>query len=150
MDGNGAIATVKKEALGLQYRQWGMAPATILLSASFVLRKGDQHTIEAESRRYQALRKQKQPLGKASAGSFFKNPPGQPAGRRIEQAGLKGFKIGEAMVSDQHANFIVNTGKATASDIFSLMHEVQDTVYKQFGIKLEPEVHILGIKETTP
>ena len=150
MDGNGAIAAVKKEGLGLAYRQWGMAPDTILLSATFVLTRGDQHTIEAESQRYQALRKQKQPLGKASAGSFFKNPPGQPAGRLIEEAGLKGFKIGDAMISDQHANFIVNTGKATANDVFSLMQEVQDKVYKQFGIKLEPEVHILGVKENRP
>ena len=150
MDGNGAIVIAKKEGLGLAYRKWGMSPATILLSATFVLTKGDQHSIEAESQRYQALRKQKQPLGMASAGSFFKNPPGQPAGRLIEEAGLKGFKIGDAMVSDQHANFIINTGKASANDIFSLMQEVQDTVYKRFGIKLEPEVHILGVKENRP
>jgi len=147
MDNNGAITTVKQEDLGLTYRQWGMAPGTILLSATLLLTRGDQPAIEAESLRYQQLRKQKQPLGIASAGSFFKNPAGQPAGRLIEEAGLKGFKIGDAMISEQHANFIVNTGKASASDVISLMQEIQAKVFERFGIRLEPEVHILGIKE---
>ncbi|MBE9520501.1 MAG: UDP-N-acetylmuramate dehydrogenase [Proteobacteria bacterium] len=147
MDNNGVISTVRQEDLGLTYRQWGMAPETILLSATFLLAKGDPQIIEAESRRYQQSRKQKQPLGLASAGSFFKNPPGQPAGRLIEEVGLKGYRIGDAMISEQHANFIVNTGKASASDIISLMQEAQAKVFERFGIKLEPEVHILGIKE---
>jgi UDP-N-acetylmuramate dehydrogenase len=96
------------------------------------------------------LRKQKQPLGAASAGSFFKNPPGQTAGRLIEEVGLKGFKVGGAMVSDQHANFIINTGNASASDIITLMQEIQMKVFNRYGINLEPEVHILGVKESRP
>jgi UDP-N-acetylmuramate dehydrogenase len=147
MDNNGTITTENKENLDLAYRKWGKGPETILLFATFILRLGKKHAIEAECKRYQEMRKQKQPLGTASAGSFFKNPPGQPAGQLIEEAGLKGFKVGGAMVSEQHANFFINTGKASASDVLTLMQEVQEKVFKQFGIKLEPEVHILGVKE---
>ena len=84
----------------------------------------------------------KQPLGVASAGSFFKNPPGQAAGRLIEEAGLKGYHVGGAMVSTRHANFIVNTGTATAADILALMRRVQSKVFDQSGLMLEPEVQI--------
>lgn len=150
MDNNGTVTTEKKENLGLAYRKWGLGPETILLFATFILCHGEKHEIETECKKYQDLRKQKQPLGAASAGSFFKNPPGHPAGRLIEEAGLKGFKVGGAMVSDQHANFIINTGKASASDILTLMQEIQMKVFKRFGVKLEPEIHILGTKESRP
>lgn len=147
MDNNGTIITEKKENLGLEYRKWGMDPETILLFATFILSHGDKHEIETKCKKFHGLRKQKQPLGRASAGSFFKNPSGHAAGRLIEDVGLKGFKVGGAMISEQHANFIINTGKATASDILTLMREAQSRVFKQFGIKLEPEVHILGVRE---
>jgi len=147
MDNNGIITTKKRGNLGLEYRKWGMDSATILLFATFILSHGEKHEIETKCKKFHDLRKQKQPLGAASAGSFFKNPSGHPAGRLIEEVGLKGFKVGGAMVSDLHANFIINTGKATANDILTLMGEVQAKVYKQFGIKLEPEVHILGVRE---
>jgi UDP-N-acetylmuramate dehydrogenase len=150
MDNNGTIATEKKETLGLTYRKWGLGPKTILLFATFILCQGEKHEIETECKKYQNLRKQQQPLGAASAGSFFKNPPGQPAGRLIEEVGLKGFKVGGAMVSDQHANFIINTGDASASDIITLMQEIQMKVFNRYGINLEPEVHILGVKESRP
>jgi UDP-N-acetylmuramate dehydrogenase len=88
-------------------------------------------------------RRDKQPLGTASAGSFFKNPTGDSAGRLIDAAGLKGLRKGNAMVSDKHANFIVNTGQATPDDIVDLMKEVQQKVYLHSGVRLEPEVHIL-------
>lgn len=79
----------------------------------------------------------------ASAGSFFKNPSGDAAGRLIEAAGLKGHYCGEAMVSPVHANFIVNTGKGTVTDILNLMELVQDRVFQKFAVRLEPEVEII-------
>jgi UDP-N-acetylmuramate dehydrogenase len=90
------------------------------------------------------MRLKTQPVAEPSAGSFFRNPPEESAGRLIEGAGLKGFSIGDAKISELHANFIVNTGMASSADILRLMKVVQQEVYKRFGVKLEPEVHILG------
>ncbi len=89
-------------------------------------------------------RQAKQPLGMPSCGSVFRNPPGDFAGRLIEAAGLKGARIGNAQVSEKHANFIINTGGATAADIEALIRHVQATVERVHGIGLVPEVHVLG------
>jgi len=91
-----------------------------------------------------AKRNASQPLGVPSCGSVFRNPPGDFAGRLIEQAGLKGRRVGGAVVSEKHANFIVNTGKATAADIEALIDEVRATVQQRSGVRLEPEVRIVG------
>jgi len=91
-----------------------------------------------------AKRNATQPLGIPSCGSVFRNPPGDFAGRLIEQAGLKGRRIGGALVSEKHANFIVNTGSATAADIEALIDEVRATVQQRSGVKLTPEVRIVG------
>jgi len=87
-----------------------------------------------------------QPLNLPNAGSVFRNPPGDHAARLIEQCGLKGRQAGGAQVSEKHANFIVNTGKATAADIENLIHEVQAEVERQTGVLLHPEVRIIGEK----
>ncbi|MDH3390688.1 MAG: UDP-N-acetylmuramate dehydrogenase [Desulfobulbaceae bacterium] len=144
MNNNGKVFTELGQNLGFTYRGWGIETNTILLDATFVLTIGFKDEIKAACNRYLELRKKKQPLREPSAGSFFKNPPGLSAGRLIDEAGLKGHLIGGAKVSEKHANFIINTGNATATDILNLMHFVQDTVYKHSGIRLEPEVHILG------
>ena len=144
MDNNGEVSTEQGRNLGFTYRGWGMKPNTVLLYATFTLTTSSKEEIKAACRKYQELRKNNQPLTEPSAGSFFKNPPGLSAGRLIDEAGLKGHSIGGAKISEQHANFIVNTGSASATDILNLMRLVQNTVYKQFDIKLEPEVHILG------
>jgi len=89
-------------------------------------------------------RQDKQPLGLPSCGSVFRNPPGQFAARLIESADLKGRRIGGAMVSDKHANFIINTGAATAADVEKLIAQVRDEVESKHGIRLELEVHIVG------
>ncbi len=89
-------------------------------------------------------RQAKQPLGMPSCGSVFRNPPGDFAGRLIEAAGLKGFRRGGAQVSDKHANFIINTGKATAADIEDLIRHVQVTVAERHGVDLVTEVHVIG------
>lgn len=89
-------------------------------------------------------RKRKQPIGEWSCGSVFTNPPGDHAARLIEAAGLKGLRIGGALVSPKHANFIVNEGEARAADLEQLIGEVRDTVWQRFGIRLETEVRIVG------
>jgi UDP-N-acetylmuramate dehydrogenase len=91
-----------------------------------------------------AKRNASQPLGVPSCGSVFRNPPGDFAGRLIEEAGLKGRRIGGAVVSEKHANFIVNTGKATAADIEALIDEIRATVQQRSGVRLTPEVRIVG------
>jgi UDP-N-acetylmuramate dehydrogenase len=140
----GEIFTESKENLGFTYRGWGMEPRTLLLYATLALTAGNREEIKSTCRKYHELRKTSQPLSEPSGGSFFKNPPDQSAGRLIDEAGLKGYAIGGAKVSEKHANFIVNTGNASAADIINLMHHVQETVFKRFGVSLEPEVHILG------
>jgi len=144
MDDSGEIYDENGENLGFTYRGWSREPHTVLLYATLALTAGSRDEIKAACSRFQTLRKENQPLAEASAGSFFKNPPDMSAGQLIDRAGLKGHAIGGAKISEKHANFIINTGKASARDILSLMRLVQDTVFDRFGIKLEPEVHILG------
>jgi len=144
MDNRGEIYDEKGKNLGFTYRGWEMEPHTVLLYANLALTPGRSDEIKAACSRFQALRKKNQPLADASAGSFFKNPPDMSAGQLIDRAGLKGHVIGGAKISEKHANFIINTGKASASDILNLMRLVQNTVFDRFGIRLEPEVHILG------
>lgn len=144
MNNHGEIFTEQGQNLEFTYRGSGIEPNSILLYATLILNIGVKEEIKAACRRYLELRKKNQPISEPSAGSFFKNPPELSAGRLIDEAGLKGHMIGGAKISEKHANFIINTGNATATDILNLMHLVQDTVNKRFGIRLEPEVHILG------
>ena len=88
-------------------------------------------------------RKEKQPLEYPSAGSAFKRPEGYFAAKLIEDAGLKGFSVGDAQVSEKHAGFVINKGAATCADVCTLMEQVSDIVYHKFGVRLEPEVKIL-------
>ncbi|MCF6186989.1 MAG: UDP-N-acetylmuramate dehydrogenase [Desulfobulbaceae bacterium] len=146
----GADGVVRKKtatALSLDYRSCmveGYGPSqAIILSVTLQLQEADGEQIAEIMRNYMLERKKNQPLSSPSAGSFFKNPEGDYAGRLIEAAGLKGARVGGAMVSPVHANFIVNDGgQGTAADILELMHKVQEKVRKQTGIFLEPEVHI--------
>ena len=143
MDGSGGIFSEQGKNLGFSYRRWAMPPKTVLLSATFRLAPGSPDDIQAACRKYLEERRRRQPLAEPSAGSFFKNPPDDSAGRLIEKAGLKGLTIGGAKISEKHANFIVNTGTALAADILNLMQVVQRKVYENSGVRLEPEVHIL-------
>jgi UDP-N-acetylmuramate dehydrogenase len=115
----------------------------IVLQAMLQLRLGDAAIALARIASYEAKRRAAQPPG-PSAGSMFKNPPGDAAGRLIEQAGLKGLRIGDAQISPRHANFFVNHGTASAADIKALMDRAQAAVAERFGIWLEPEVLLLG------
>lgn len=117
----------------------------LVLLATFKLKSDDPQAIKARMSEFIAHRKRTQPAG-ASLGSIFKNPPGDYAGRLIEAAGLKGYQIGQVMVSPVHANFFLNTNAqtATASDYYALIQHVQQTVYDQSGVKLEMEVQLIG------
>jgi UDP-N-acetylmuramate dehydrogenase len=122
------------------YQDW-----PIILEGSFHLYPFDAAKLKEEAENILRKRTKKQPVSFPSAGSFFKNPEqGKAAGRLIEKAGLKGKKIGGAQVSEKHANFIINTGGASASDILGLMVFIQKAVYRAFNIELEPEVKIVG------
>ena len=99
---------------------------------------------DAEVRSLLERRKATQPIGEWSCGSVFTNPPGDHAARLVEASGLKGFQIGDASVSQKHANFIINHGNATAADLEQLIHHVQETVERLHGVRLNPEVRILG------
>lgn len=140
---SGELLTRARADLAVFYRRIDTG-GMIVVEAGFLLAEGDSRIIAGRGRELLARRRAKQPRGVASAGSFFKNPPGMAAaGRLIEETGLKGARIGGAQVSPQHANFLVNTGGATAKDFLDLMALIQEAVEKQFGVRLEPEVHIL-------
>lgn len=116
----------------------------IVVSAGFSLAAKDPEAIRARMEELSEKRKEKQPLDMPSAGSFFKRPPGSYAGKLIEDAGLKGRSVGGAAISTKHAGFLINKDNATAKDIIGLMRVVQDEVYQNAGVRLEPEIRIIG------
>ncbi len=142
---HGAIRQIPGDEMDFGYRHSrAMEEGWIILGAFFHLEKGQREQIGAAMRDYSARRKEKQPLNYPSAGSFFKRPEGHFAGALIEKAGLKGKSVGGAQVSEKHAGFLINTGGASASDFLNLMKLVQETVQKESGVLLEPEVRIVG------
>jgi UDP-N-acetylmuramate dehydrogenase len=116
----------------------------IVTEAVFQLRQGDRKEIAAAMASFKDRRLRTQPLSAACAGSVFRNPDNGYAAKMIEECGLKGFRIGGAEVSRQHANFIVNTGEATAQDILALIEHIQEKVYQKFKVQLEREVLVVG------
>ncbi|MCL1980291.1 MAG: UDP-N-acetylmuramate dehydrogenase [Proteobacteria bacterium] len=142
----GEPAEITREEAVFSYRSTRL-PAEpqvrmVITGGVFRLQAANGRQVTEQCREIIAQRRSTQPQGMGSAGSFFKNPPGDFAGRLIEQAGLKGMTIGRAMVSPKHANFLVNIGGAVPEDIVGLMEEVQQKVFAHSGIHLEPEVHI--------
>ena len=115
----------------------------IILSAKFKLSPSNRDSIKEKMDNLKALRVEKQPLEYPSAGSTFKRPEGYFAGKLIQDAGLKGYTVGGAMVSDKHSGFVINKGNATASDIMTLISDVQRIVYEKFEVRLETEVCML-------
>lgn len=118
----------------------------ILLEAVFKLVKGDREKIVSEMQKNKDYRKETQPWNLPCAGSIFRNPLPYYAGQLIEEAGLKGFSIGGAKISEMHGNFIVNTGSATAKDVLDLIQYVKNTIHQRYSIKIETEVEIIGRK----
>ncbi|MBQ6090709.1 MAG: UDP-N-acetylmuramate dehydrogenase [Lachnospiraceae bacterium] len=135
---------MKAEELELGYRH-SIIPerGIVVLEAEFELAKGDHDSIFALMDELSTRRKEKQPLEYPSAGSTFKRPEGYFAGKLIEDAGLKGFSVGGAQVSEKHAGFVINKGGATSADIMNLIKEVQRRVYEASGVMLEPEVKFM-------
>ncbi|OPY90840.1 MAG: UDP-N-acetylenolpyruvoylglucosamine reductase [Syntrophaceae bacterium PtaU1.Bin231] len=141
---DGTLQERPADQLFFEYRNLTLPEGAIIVEATFGLRKGDRQKIAAEITGILANRRGKHPLNARSAGSVFKNPKGGPAGRLIEDAGLKGLRIGDAQVSELHANFIVNLGHARASDVIALIDAVRTAVLERTGIALEREVKIIG------
>ena len=115
----------------------------ICISCRMTLRHGEKEKIFEKMKAFAESRREKQPLNYPSAGSYFKRPCDNFAGKLIEDAGLKGYRVGDACVSEKHAGFVVNLGNATAEDVLALEKHVRDTVYKKFGILLEREVQLI-------
>lgn len=143
---DGKIKDLSKEELQFGYRTSCLQkePKGICLEASFQLKKGVKEEIMRHMIQNKDYRRKTQPLQDPCCGSVFRNPKPYSSGWLIEQAGLKGFRIGDAQVSTKHANFIINLGNARASDVLALIHHIQETVYFLYGIRLEPEVEIVG------
>ena len=142
----GSVEPLPASAHRFGYREsiYKEEPARAVLSASFLLSPGDPAAIRAGMRDYAERRRASQPLEYPSAGSVFKRPPGHFAGKLIEDAGLKGLRVGDAEVSEKHAGFIINRGNASPEDILKLIRAVQKRVYEKDGVPLEPEVELLG------
>lgn len=143
LDRAGRVRTRPRSDFTVGYRQVTGADDEWFLAARFEFVEQTERDVEAV-RDLMRERRQKQPLGLPSCGSVFKNPPGGHAAQLIESAGLKGERIGGAQVSTKHANFIINTGDATAADVEALIDRVRDTVEARHGVRLELEVHIIG------
>ena len=142
---DGEVKELKTEELDLGYR-YSCIPERgyIVLSARIRLEKGDPEEIRVRMDELAAKRREKQPLEYPSAGSTFKRPKGYFAGKLIMDAGLRGFQVGGAQVSEKHCGFVINTGDATAEDVTELIRQVAERVKAQSGVTLEPEVKLLG------
>ena len=135
-----SIEILKGDQICFEYRHTSFAPDDMMLQVTLELPSKSYQEIIQGIRICNEKRRASQPLGQKSAGCIFKNPPGASAGRMIDELGLKGFSVGDARVSDRHANFFVNAGSATAKDMLALIADVRDRVEKAYGVKLEHEV----------
>ena len=135
--------TAEKCQFGYRDSFFKKLPGNVIISAVFHLHEGDKDEIAAKMRELNERRRDKQPLDLPSAGSAFKRPEGHYAAALIDEAGLKGFSVGGAQVSEKHAGFIVNTGSATSADIHELMKQVRKRVYDNSNVLLEPEIILL-------
>lgn len=139
------IKTVDDKDMELSYRHSIFHnTGDVIISAELKFKQGNKEEIEAKMAELGKRRNEKQPVNYPSAGSFFKRPEGYFAGKLVQDAGLKGYTVGGAQVSELHSGFVINIGGATASDIIAVMKHCQKEVYDKFGVNLEPEVRILG------
>jgi len=141
---NGESEVLSRDQLNMSYRHTELPTGALVISGLFELRQEEPEMIRERMRQMRRQRSDTQPLSLPNCGSVFKNPQGDHAARLIEAAGLKGRQSGKARISSRHANFIVNEGGATSRDVLTLIRVAQQTVEEQFGIRLEPEVRILG------
>ncbi|WP_424768292.1 UDP-N-acetylmuramate dehydrogenase [Paenibacillus sp. sgz302251] len=141
----GELVRYEKDDMHFSYRHSILQEQKgVVVEAAFELAEGDRKEIAAALASYKDKRRRTQPLQLPCAGSVFRNPPNDFAARLIQEAGLKGYTLGGAQVSEQHANFIVNTGQATAEDVLALMKHIQSTIHERFDVLLVPEVLVVG------
>jgi UDP-N-acetylmuramate dehydrogenase len=138
--GGGRIEILRGNDLSFEYRHTSFAPDDIMLAVKLELPSKPYREILQGIRICNEKRRASQPLNQKSAGCIFKNPPGKSAGRMIDELGLKGFAVGDARVSDRHANFFVNAGHASSADMLRLIDEVRQRVRQTYGVALENEV----------
>lgn len=145
MDQNGEILELSTDSMEFGYRTSAIRNRPyIVLGCVLRLEKGNREEILAQMNALAAKRKEKQPLEYPSAGSTFKRPEGYFAGKLIMDAGLRGYRIGGARISEKHCGFVINEGNALAADVAEVIAEVSEIVYEKFGVKLEPEIIFLG------
>lgn len=144
IDGIGDIKTITGDMHGFGYRKSIFTKDDIILSSKIKLSKGNKEDIKALCDELNAKRREKQPIEYPSAGSTFKRPEGYFAAKLIDDASLRGERVGGAMVSMKHCGFVINYDNATSTDVFRLMQKIKTTVYDKFGVILEPEVRFIG------
>lgn len=146
LDENGRLGSLQGEenAFGYRTSAYKSHPERTIVSVQMELKQGDPAQIRAKMEDFAARRREKQPLSYPSAGSTFKRPTGYFAGQLIENAGLKGFTVGGAQVSEKHAGFVINCGGATCADLMALIAEVQRRVKENSGVELECEIRLIG------
>ncbi len=158
MTPSGEKLELQRQSLNYRYRRLQLPEAlsrsetasAILMAAQISLKPGNRDQIRDQARQWMRGRAKKQPSWQPSAGCFFKNPSeGQPAGRLIDEAGMKSVAVGDAQVSPQHANFIINRGRASAADVLAVAARVRGAVKDRFNIDLEAEVRIVGEEKTS-
>ena len=147
MDGEGEAIEMGREELHFSYRSLELKKGWIILGGKFRLKIGTGQVIRSKMDEFLKRRMAKQPLHLPSAGSVFKNPSRITAGQLIEEVGLKGTRLREAQISEKHANFIVNLGKAKARDILTLAEWAREKVFQEKGVKLEMEIQVIGEDE---
>jgi UDP-N-acetylmuramate dehydrogenase len=144
VDASGAVHHLARPDVAFTYRRAALPTGFVVTGVRFRLRPESAEAIRARLEQARERRIASQPHGWANAGSIFKNPPGDFAGRLVETAGLKGTRVGGARISEAHGNFIVNEGAARAADVQALMQEAQRVVWERSGVWLEPEVRLIG------
>lgn len=139
------ISIITNEEAGFGYRRSNiMADNMIVLEAYISLKKGNKQHISSKMTELMKQRNSKQPVELPSAGSTFKRPEGYFAGKLIDDSGLRGYRVGDAQISPKHCGFVVNNGRASAEEVLTLINDVSDIVMEKFGVRLEPEVRIIG------
>lgn len=145
IDKNSQMVVFSNEEMHFAYRHSRVAEEGLIVTeVVFALKKGDRAAIKSEYEDFTEKRVTRQPLEKASAGSTFKRPDGHFASKLIDDAGLRGFRIGGAMVSEKHCGFVINEDNASFADVMELIHEIQRVVREKFGVSLEMEVKVVG------
>lgn len=147
LDRFGTLEKRQRENITVGYRTTDLPSDGIIVEAQFLLSEGNPKEMEAVQKARMKERREKQPLSLPSAGSVFKRPQGDYAGRLIEEVGCKGLRVGDAMVSKKHANFIVNCHLASAQDVLRLIDEVRERVLHRFDVELELEINLVGFSE---